>query len=107
MQREAETILKGRLKKASHLRNMDDVRCEKFWTPNTDTSRRSIARGKNFRIGRLDSTRAHYIRTPHGSPKIFRSDRVYDLANPLFALTRQGGGGGGGGGRGDDPPMEP
>ena len=91
MQGEAETILKGHLKKANHLRNMDDVRSENVWAPNVDTSQRPITSGRNFRIGRLDPTRAHSFRTPHGSPKIFRPGRVPDLTNPLFTLTMQRG----------------
>ena len=56
-----------------------------------DTSRRSITRGKNFRIGGLNPARAHCIRTPHSNPKIFRSDGVHGLTNPLFAIAGQKG----------------
>ena len=61
VQREVETILKGRLVKANHLGNMDDVRGEKVWAPNMDTNRSLITSGKNFRIERLDPTRAYSI----------------------------------------------
>ena len=91
VQGEAKTILKGRLKKVNHLRNMDDVRGENVWALNMDTNRRPITSGKNFCIGRLDPTRAHNIRTPHGSPKLFKFGGIPDLANPLFTLARQRG----------------
>ena len=42
VQREAETVLKGRLKEADHLGNGNNIRPEKARTPDMDTGRRSI-----------------------------------------------------------------
>ena len=71
MQREAETILKGRLKEVDHLGNGNNIRREKIRTPDSDTGRRSITSSEGFSARRLNPARAHDIRVPHGSPQIF------------------------------------
>ena len=58
MQREAETVLKGRLKEADHFGNGNNIRREKVRTPDTDIGRRSITSSVCFIIRRLNSAKA-------------------------------------------------
>ena len=70
VQKEAETVLKGRLKEADHLGNGNNIRREKVKTPDTDIRRRSITSSEGLSIQRLNSARAHNVRVPHDSPQL-------------------------------------
>ena len=87
MQREAEAILKGRLKEVDHLGDGHHIRREKIKTPDSDTGRGSVTSSKSFSKRRLNSARAHGIRIPHGSPQIFGATGIHNLANLLLAIA--------------------
>ena len=87
VQREAETVLKGRLKEANHLGNGNNIRREKVRTPDKDTGRRSIMSSKGFNIRRLNLVKAHDVRVPHSIPQILGAIGIPNLTNLPFALA--------------------
>ena len=59
MQGEAEAVLECHLKKAHHLRNLDDVGGQHARAPNLDHKRGPIPGRKDLIIQRFDLTEAH------------------------------------------------
>ena len=91
MQREAEAILKGRLKEANHLRHLNDVGSKKIKAPNSNTEGRPVARGEIMSKRWIDLTRSHSFGVLYSRPQVGRAARIPDL-NDLtlaFAMRRR------------------
>ena len=88
MQREAEAILERHLKKAHHLRELDDVGGQHVGVPNLDPKQGPILGRKDLTIQRFDPTRAHDLNILYNSPQILKATRVSNFINFTLALIQ-------------------
>ena len=81
MQGEAEVVLECHLKKAHHLKHLNDIGGQHVRAPNLDPKRGPIPGRKDLTVQRLDLTGDHDLSILYGSPQIFRAARIPNLVN--------------------------
>ena len=88
MQGEVEAVLERHLKKAHHLRHLDDVGGQHVRAPNLDPKWGPIPVRKDLTLQRFDPTGAHGLSILYGSPQIFRAARISNFVNFSLALIQ-------------------
>ena len=88
MQGEAEAVLKCHLKKAHHLRHLNNVGGQHVKAPNLDPKRGAIPGCKDFTVQGFDPTEAHCLSILYGSPQIFRAAKIPNIFNFALALIQ-------------------
>ena len=89
MQRKAKAVLKGRLKEATRLRHLDDVRGEKIEAPNVNTKGGPVSSGEGLSKKKLDPTKAHCFDILHNILQVVKTARVPDLTNLALAFSKR------------------
>ena len=87
VQGEAKAVLERHLKKAHHLRHLNNVGGQHVRAPNLDPKQGPILGRKDLTVQEFDLTRAHSLSVLYGSPQIFRVARIPNFVNFALALA--------------------
>ena len=88
MQGEAKVVLERHLKKAHHLRHLNNVGGQHVRVPNLDPKRGPIPGRKDLTVQGFDPTGAHGLSVLYGNPQIFRVARIPNFVNFALALIQ-------------------
>ena len=92
VQGKAEAVLEGHLKKAHHLRHINNVGGQHVRAPNLDPKRGPIPDCKDLNVQGFELTGAHNLNILYGSPQIFRAAGIPNsLIFPLPLSKGEGG----------------
>ena len=86
VQGEVEAVLERHLKKAHHLRHLNNVGGQHVRAPNLDSKQGPIPGRKDLTVQGFDPTGADGLSVLYGSPQIFRVARIPNLVNFALAL---------------------